>query len=503
MRRGSSQTGQSRVRASWLASSLLAFLVGLATPTFAAPGRVACRTVAGAAAASGPGIQRGPCETPDAVDYFASGAAGQGIVVTNFGILLPGTRASSWQVVCDDNFGIAPPPQIQLHPDGRVFAASMLGLYSSAEDGCTWSVATGDIDRKIVFDVAFDRQNGQVFALGEVPRELWRSTDGNTFSRLHTFEPGQTFHRLAVAPSDGRRIYLVGRGRASSTPFARSADGGQSFEFGDLASGISPPPTNALDFVAVAPSDALTLYFYVINATDGDEIWRTTDGGVSVSKILQLQGGEAYSGLAFGAEGRIYVAGTDPFPLGDKPPAHLYVSQDGGKTWGAPIPSGTRGPRYRCLTWAAGKLYACGAGAPGEDEFLIGASSDEGQTWTPTVKMSQLTGAKSCVQARCLQTEEWLCDNYCLCAAGMQPSGGSCSDPGPTDAGVTVRDTASSDGGGRDAATGDACLGSACLENQGCSCDLGGRRPAPGGTGWLLVVGVWLVLAARARHDRD
>jgi MYXO-CTERM domain-containing protein len=492
MRRGSWPETRAPAR-SFLLLLVLAVGVVMVRPAQASSGRNRCSA-------------RGPCNSPDAVDYFASGAQGRGIVVTNFGILMPGAGPSSWQVVCDDTFGLALPPQIRLHPDGRVFAASNEGLYLTS-DGCDWSLATGDLEKKVIHDADFDRQTpGQVFALADIPRKFYRSTDGGrSFSQVHAFADTFTVHRVVVAPSDSKRIYIIGRGRGSSTPFARSGDRGQTFEIGDLVTGATPTPRNLLEFVAVAPDDPAVLYFYVINPAEGDELWRTTDGGTTVSMVMRVQPGEAFSGLAFGSTTQtLYVAGNDPFPLGTKPAAHLYISRDGGKTWSTPLASGEKGPRYRCLDWEGGKLYACAAGEPGGDAFLIGVSSDEGQTWSPAVRLGELQGAKSCVQARCFYTEEWLCENYCYCAPGLLPSTGIC-DPngGPT----TPRlDGSAGDGGGGvqdrpgDGGASAACQGTACLEKQGCSCHLGDAQPASG-AGGLLLVGL-LLAAARRRRPR-
>jgi MYXO-CTERM domain-containing protein len=509
MRRAGSRAA--RGRGLWV----IAALTGLSSPALAAGGRVACSTLPDPSGRSFPGSNRGPCSSPDAVDYFTAGSSGRGMVVTNFGILVPGAGSTSWQIVCDDNFGFAPPPRVRLHPDGRVFAASYEGLYQTS-DGCAWSRATVDngvmvTSARIFFDVAFDPQTpGQIFGLGEVPRELWRSTDGGrTFTLLRTFDQTLAFHRLVVAPSDGKRLYLFGLGRMGSTPYARSDDGGQTFEFGDLTAALVPRPLNAFELVAVAPDDPSVLYFSVINPTDGDEIWRSTDGGTTVEKFLQLETGEAFSGFTFGATPRtVYVAGTDPFPLSsEEPPAHLYVTRDGGESWSDPVPSGPGGPRYRCLSWSAEKLYACGAGEQGGDPFLIGSSTDEGKTWVPAVRLQEFAGAKSCVQAQCLRTEEWLCENYCYCAPGLQPSTGSCVQPGDggaprPDGGGSLRDAPADTSASEVGPGGDACVGTACLEQQGCSCRLGAAPASRPGLAGLLAAAVLLALGGRRRHAR-
>ena len=465
-----------------------AVLATPARPAQAMPGRIACsvRTEPGSA------VNRGPCNTPDAVDYFAGGPAGPGVVLTNFGLLLPGDRSASWQIVCDDNFGIPKPPQMRVHPDGRIFVPSLEGLYVTG-DGCGWS-SLDDIGVKVVFDLSFDRAGANAYALVDIPRTLQRSTDGGrTFSLLNTFTttllPGGGVTRRRQA------LYLIGRGLALEHPVRALA--GRRAELrirrpGHVGQSAPGQPAGVRGRVAQRPGGALLLRHQRHRRRRALADHRRRADRL---QILGLTNAEAFSGFAFGATAdTMYVAGSDPFPLGDKTPARLYVTHDGGKTWDAPIPSAQEGPRYRCLSWSDGKLYACGAGEPGGDAFLVGVSSDEGKSWAPAVKLRQVAGARSCVQSRCLKTEEWLCEYYCVCAPGTQPSSGICVPPG-ADGGAPARDA------GADALPmASACVGSACNEKQGW-CTLAGRG-SPASLPWLVVLACLLMGLARAFHVR-
>jgi photosystem II stability/assembly factor-like uncharacterized protein len=427
----------------------------------------------------------GPCATPDPVSYL-SGTPD--VVVTNFGLLYPGA-GTDWELVCDDNFGVPPARQVRRTADGRMMAAGPNGFYVSA-DGCQWTMGGGELAGKILFDAAPDPQMaGRVWVLGEIQRALFRSDDGGaSFRRVYSFPADLTLERLVVAPTDSRRLYVFGRGRDNITPTLVSTDEGTSFEIFDLAARATTVPHTVLDFVAIAPDDPQTLYFSVLDG-EGDQLWKTSDGGRTVARVLTMAEKDAFGGLAFGTSTRqLYVGGANLFYGDGKPAGRLYQSEDGGASWQPPIVSGVRGPRYRCLTTSGGKLYACGAGESTGDEFMIGVSSDGGRSWTPTTRMADIAGARSCVKARCLPTELWLCKTYSQCAPGLDagalPDSGSTDGPSPAD-------------GGPDAP---ACVGTACVEEQGCSCRLGAGRSVAGGLPGLLVV-LGLGLAAFRRSS--
>ena len=454
--------------------------VGVATAanmsSRASPGVTACRL-------SEPGVSQGPCASPDAVAFLPGPLP---VALTNFGLLYPAEGGTRWDVVCDDNFGLAPPDRTRRSPDGRIFAASNEGLFASA-DGCTFTTAGGAIAGKIVFDAAFDAQDPmRMWAVGDLPRKLWASTDGGrSFVMQQAFVDQLTFSRVVSAPSDARRLYLFGRGTQGTSPSAVSLDGGQTVTTFDLVSRASPRPPNAFDFLAISPTDPLTLYFSSVDGT-GDELWKTTDGGATVRRVLKLEGMEALTGFAFGDTPELlYVAGTstDIVPAPGQPPARLYVSRDGGASWQPALPSGDKGPRYRCLAMRDGVLYACAAGELLGDEAMVLTSRDEGRSWAPLVRLEHLGSARSCVKSRCVQTEMWLCENYQQCAPGLMPT---------VDAG----------GGPADAGAPDARDGSVkpAPPRESSGCALAGTPPASPASAWLLVAAAFALLTTASRR---
>ena len=441
-------------------AALAVLLGGLWPVSGRAAARVACLSV-----------NQGPCRSPEPTNYFPASSGAFPVVVANFGLLMPAPASAEWQFVCDDQFGVPLPGRVWRDPAGRLFASGRAGLLSS-EDGCDWKAPQGELAGLLVEDMAFDRQTaGRMWALGEFPRALFRSLDGGqTFSRQHTFPETFTYPRLLSAPSDGRRLYVVAATQGASTALETTADGGETWTSLELTAGVVPPLRNPLSLIAVAPDDPATLYF-VLSDPDGDEIWRSRDAGRSVARALELRDGEVLGGFAFGATAEtLFVAGTAPILLEGRPPARLYVSRDRAATWAEPIPSPESGPSYRCLAFTDGQLAACGAGESGGDRFLVGVSTDEGRSWSPLVRVADLTGAKACVRAQCIATELWLCETHGRCAT--TPDAASPDSPAPAD-----EPDAAVDAGTRS-------------EGGGCTCQLAaGREPHLGFPSIALAVG--------------
>jgi MYXO-CTERM domain-containing protein len=421
----------------------------------------------------------GPCASPSAVAFVAGAGLGAApVAVANFGLLMGGGAGGGWQFVCDDVYGTPLPELVRPDGRGRVLAAGAAGLTWSA-DGCSWEAAAGAVARREVLDLAFagaaSAAEERVWALaadGEA-RVLALSTDGGaTFELVHSFSDGLAYARLLVAPSDGQRLYVTGAGAAGAgvTVLASSTDGGATWASRELTGGLTPPLENTLVPLAVAPADPGVLFFSLVDA-QGDEIWLSEDGGRSVRRVLDGGPRDWMTGLAFGPGQTVYAAAAVIPVIDDGPPGHLFVSRDGGRTWAPPRPSARTGPAYRCLHAAAGKLYACDLGGPTGEAFLVGASTDEGQTWTPVVRLQELTGARTCVRAACAATEAWFCDRYGHCPAPPSPAP---PPPDASDPSLPPRDAATNPDA-RPATCTDGPCDRANPGEGGCSCSLGGR----------------------------
>jgi MYXO-CTERM domain-containing protein len=407
-----------------------------------------------AAFPAGPSPQcvSGPCRQPEGVDV--SFQRGEPVVLANFGLLM--RAAARFEYACEETFGGIVPERLRFDTQGRLFVPSQQGIFISS-DGCTWDRPEGELASLEVYDVALDPKiPNRVWALAGLRRVLYVSDDGGkTFTTRFTFAEDQYFHQLRLAPSNPDVVYVAGYGDTAPFILAVSTDGGATFRIDEAA----PPATRtgqAVAFLGVAPDSPQTVYLALQHA-DGDQVWKSSQEGRDPVKLLSMLGAEALGGFAFGATpSTLYVSGRAQVFRDGVPTAHLYVSRDAGSSWETPIPSGPTGPFLRCLSYQAGALYACGAGTFGDDEYLIGKSTDEGKTWSALTRLKDLSGARACAAPACVATSNWLCESHEVC-------GGAENAPKPP----------------------------AMTDDSGCACSVGDTRSSPPVAGWLAVLALW------------
>jgi len=398
-------------------------------------------------------------------------------LLLNFGLLWPRAGAVGFDLICEEAYASKSPDHALLLDDGTVFVPTFTGLRRGATgDGCNFDFVQGIPRDAVVLQIIAEPQTpSNLLALttnGDRARLLYRSMDGGlSFKLVHTFKPNVVFRNIFIAPSDPKIVYVSGYGLEGPFALGKSSDSGTNFDIQDPLPALS----NALQGVemrAVSPTDPKLLFFARATATGPDEVWRSKDEGASVDHVLSLEESEIVTGFTYGDNAQtIFVSGYRMLETTGIPPAHLFVSKNGGDTWQPGLPSGPKGPRFQCLRYRNGTLWACGGDPAMGDAFLVGRSDDEGKTWSPVTAMPQVSPVKSCVSALCPATNAWLCSAYGLCNedAGMPFDGG-------TDAGA--------------ATTGPS----------GCSCRVGSRHG--GGGCWGLVLGLGAMLRRRKLRTR-
>ena len=329
----------------------------------------------------------GPCRTPEPFALLPAPPYPSDVVVANFGLLMPAPAGRAGTSCATTATGWRPPDRVWRPPDGRLLAAGRAGLQPLGRrlrldgrrrrsGGPSWSPTWPSIARTPEPDLGA-RQPARACSTA-------RSTADSTFQASGRSPTASPIPRLLSAPSDGDRLYLVARHAWAPRPGSSPRDGGETWT--EPGAHRRPRPAAAQPAAAwwrSRPTIPRALYFVIVDQ-DGDEIWKSADGGQSLTRVLELREGEVLGGFAFGATGAtLFVAGTAPIVVDGRPPARLYRSTRRRPDLGRPIPSGADGPFFRCLTFAGGRLLACGAGETGGDRFLIGASPDEGRTWSP------------------------------------------------------------------------------------------------------------------------
>ena len=429
----------------------------MAWPLVAAAAPVTCATT-----------RNGACQVADTFSLEFD-AAGQPLAVMNFG-LFTAVNNGQYQSVCEEAFGGRTPERVAV-AGGRVLVPGE-GIYVSQDQNlCSWTLAKGlppaTYVQQAVVDPLLPARVWALVGAGDTRGLYVSENQGATFSLRHAFVQGQVWWRLFVLPTTPRKIYVAGPGGIGPTALSISMDDGQTFTTRDPIADLAEPlrtPT-LLDVSSDLPH---RLFFARDTPSGTDELWLSEDDGLSVKRVAELPTGHFLGGFTFGAtEQTVYVGTRAPLFTGKASDAALLTSTDGGRTWGAPVFSPVSGPRYRCLKYRAGTLYACAGGIDGGDAAYIMQSSD-GVTWAGTLPMSAVQSPPACIRSSCLETAAWLCTTYGVCA------------PSSLDAGAN--DGPGTPSGGR-----------------GCSCTLSGRSKAGVWAGPLVGLALYRVTRKRRR----
>jgi hypothetical protein len=317
-------------------------------------------------------------------------------LATNFGLVVSTDGAQSWHYVCE-NAVISFASLYSQGPDDTLYAVSTLGLVSSRDGGCSFTMAQGTLALSAVDDVFADPSDAMhVLAIARVVGDagtagntrLYSSSDGaRTFGDfLYNPASGQVLTGVEVAASDPKTVYLTMYSNGPHPFIARSDDGGGSFNVIDEgALGALFPRLLRVD--PANPQRA----FFRLGGTDGDALGITTDGGNTIALPLTVQG--QMSAFLLRADGTILVGDNTN---------HAWRSTDGGQSFTAwPVTLHLRG-----LAERGTRLYAAA------DDVIDGAalwqSDDGGDTFTPILHFRDILGPLQCGRVPSTCAAPWI-----------------------------------------------------------------------------------------------
>jgi hypothetical protein len=319
------------------------------------------------------------------IHWFADDGIERAVVRTNRGLIIQNPGDRSFSIVCNDAFeaSLVEVPPLAVTADGRMLLGTYAaGLVLSSADRCDFDALPEPFTALYPIDVATDQQGG--FLTAVLPRdggsaELLQSSDeGRTAASLATL-PGAP-SALAVAPSDGSRLYVSSTLAEENLSFGRllaSHDAGQTFTEAEVELDASELRVFLL---AVDPNQPDRVFLRT-QSRDGitpERLLRSDDGGGTFDTALSVPGPIS---AAVQTDGTVWLGGAEG----------LYRSRDGGQSF-APV-EGVDLSRVTCLAARDERLYACGYSA---GEFGVMVSADGGESFEWFLRFPWVTARLDC-----------------------------------------------------------------------------------------------------------
>lgn len=324
---------------------------------------------------------------------------------STFGPVITTDGGETWRWACEAALMLNPleDPAYVLMGDGALLASGFGGLQRGTPSLCTFTEPSADVGFAITDVVRSSLDPLTAYAPtsagGAVVNGVFRTTDGGA-TWTATSEPIEAilFESLRVGPGDElylSGIYPVTAEREEPEPFVhRSLDAGatwerfafEPFEAGDrtvLLLAVDPANPQHL-FGHVLPGFSEDRDEVLVRSTDGGQTWTEAGRHRRIGDLLFAPDGTIFLGTEWVAKPSDPTMPTEAFPHG------LFRSDDGGETFEVVRDDLDVG----CLGWHEGQLWACADNY--RDGFLLGYSSDEGESFEPSLVLAEMAGPVEC-----------------------------------------------------------------------------------------------------------
>lgn len=391
---------------------------------------------------------------------------------TTFGLLVSDDHGANFHWICEQvlETRLQEDPAVLVTADGSTLVSLYAGQRRGTPDRCSWDFVSDALTGLPMIDsVAISDNPSGAYVISS--HALFRTLDnGHSFERVGDEISDASLETVEVAPSRASRMYLSGAiAPTSDMPrqafVFRSDDSGATWQRFPFALETGDQIDINIFLATVDPANEARVLMRVLGTPD-DRLVVSDDAGESFHEVLRVP---SMLGFARSDDGTTVWAGSDT--------GALYRSRNRGETF-----ERISDLHANCLYARGAELWACGNNYT--DGFVVGRSSDDGDTFDGLLTLSNVQAGPACGSSTPLQT---VCGPmYDGLMTLFRPDAGVDEDAGSATADASIIDA-----------------GVAPDENSsGCGCRAYGNAPTSGWTWGVFALVMLVVARASARGSR-